>query len=63
MTYAPESFNLLHPTVKEKNFATRENTLFDLDLGAKVTGIVAQFLLHHVTYAPTPCSSCVKRLR
>ena len=30
-----------------------ENTFFDLDLRAKVTQNVAQYLLHHVTYAPT----------
>ena len=31
----------------------QENTLFDLDLGVKVKGNVAQYPLHHVTYAPT----------
>ena len=30
----------------------QENTLFDLDLGAKVTQNVAQYPLHHVIYAP-----------
>ena len=30
----------------------QENTLFDLDLGVKVTRNVAQYPLHHVTYAP-----------
>ena len=30
----------------------QENTLFDLDLGVKVTQNVAQYPLHHVTYAP-----------
>ena len=29
----------------------QENTLFDLDIGVKVTGNVAQFPLHPVTYA------------
>ena len=29
------------------------NTLFDLDLGVKVTQKVAQYLLHHVTYLST----------
>ena len=28
----------------------QENTLFDLDLGVKVTQNVAQYPLHHVTY-------------
>ena len=31
----------------------QENTLFDLDLQVKVTQNVAQYPLHHVTYAPT----------
>ena len=31
----------------------QENTLFDLDLGVKVTGNVIQYPLHHVIYAPT----------
>ena len=30
----------------------QESTLFDLDLGVKVTQNVAQYPLHHVTYAP-----------
>ena len=30
-----------------------ENTLFDLDLGVKVTIDVAQYPLHHVTYSDT----------
>ena len=29
----------------------QENTLFDLDLGVKVTGNIAQYPWHHVTYA------------
>ena len=28
-----------------------ENTLFDLNLGVKVTQVVAQYPLHHVTYS------------
>ena len=31
----------------------QENTLFDLDLGVKVTRNVAQYPLHHVTYPAT----------
>ena len=31
----------------------QENTLFDLDLGTKVTQNVAQYPQHHVTYAPS----------
>ena len=30
----------------------QENVLFDLDVGANVTRNVAQYFLHHVTYAP-----------
>ena len=30
----------------------QENTLYDLDLGVKVTQNVAQYNPHHVTYAP-----------
>ena len=30
-----------------------ENTLFDLDLGVKITQDVALYLLHHVTYSDT----------
>ena len=52
-----QSFKLLHPTVKEK-MHLQENTLFELDLGAKVTGNVVQFPLHHVTYAPTSKLLC-----
>ena len=31
----------------------QENSIFDLDLGVKVTRNVAQYPLHHVTYSPT----------
>ena len=30
----------------------QENTLFDLDVGVKVTHKVAQYPLHYVTYTP-----------
>ena len=46
------SLLLLHPVVKDK-MHIQENTLFDLDLGVKVTGNVTQCPLHYVTYAPT----------
>ena len=36
MTFAPAKFDLLKLTVKEK-IQLQENTLFDLDLGVKVT--------------------------
>ena len=47
-----QNLMLLHPMVKEE-MHLQENTLFDLDLGVKVTWNVAQCPLHHVSYAPT----------
>ena len=54
MTYALAKLVLIHPMVKEK-MHLQENTLFDLDLGVKVTRNVAHCPLHvhHVSYAPT----------
>ena len=43
-----QRLKLLHLKVKER-MHLQENTLFDL--GVKVTRIVAQYPLHHVTYA------------
>ena len=51
VTYAPAKFDVAHPMVKEK-INLQENTLFDLDLGVKVTLNVAQYPQHNVTYAP-----------
>ena len=45
-----QRLKLLRPTVKEQ-MHLQENTVFDLDLGIKVTQDVAQHPLHHVTYA------------
>ena len=47
-----QSLILLHPMVKEK-MHIQENTLFDFDLCVKVIQNVAQYPLHHVTYALT----------
>ena len=47
-----QSLKLLRQTVKEE-IQLQENTIFDLDLGVKVTRNVAQYPLHHVTYSPT----------
>ena len=50
-----QSLKLLRPKVEEMHL--KENTVFDLgikvvfDLGVKVTENIAQYLLHHVTYA------------
>ena len=46
-----QSLKLLRPTVKEEMFL-QENTLYDLDLGVKVTFNVAQYSPHYVIYAP-----------
>ena len=46
-----QNLMLLHPMVKEK-MHLQENTLFELDLGVKVTQNVAKYPRHHVTYAP-----------
>ena len=51
MTYAHVRFEVASLLVKEE-MHLQENTLFDLDFGAKVTQNVAQYPLHHVTYAP-----------
>ena len=45
-----QRLKLLRPKVMEQ-MHFQENTVFDLDLGTKVTQDVAQHPLHHVTYA------------
>ena len=45
-----QRLKLLRPMVKEQ-MHFQEHTVFDLDLGVKVTRNVAQHLFHHVTYA------------
>ena len=52
MTFAPEKFEVATSNSFEK-MHLQESTLFDLDLQVKVTLNVAQYLIHHVTYAPT----------
>ena len=47
--YSFPKFDAATLTVKEMHL--QENTVFDLDLGVKVTQDVTQYLLHHVTYA------------
>ena len=42
---------LLQKLLEEKHL--QENSIFDLDLGVKVTQNVAQYPLHHVTYPAT----------
>ena len=47
-----QNLKLLLPKVYKK-MHVQENTLFDLDLGVKVTRNVTQYPLHHVIYAST----------
>ena len=47
-----QSLKLINPKVWEE-MHLQENTLFELDLGVKVTQNVTQYPLHHVTYAAT----------
>ena len=52
MIFAPAKFEVAMPnSFGEKHL--QESTLFDLDLQVKVTLNVAQYPLHHVTYALT----------
>ena len=44
-----QRLKLLRPTVKEQ-MHLKENTVFDLDRGTKVTKDDAQYPLRHVTY-------------
>ena len=46
-----QNLKLLRSTDKEK-MDLQEKTLYDLDLGVKVTQNVAQYHPNHVTYAP-----------
>ena len=46
-----QNLKLLLPKVYEMH--SQENTIFDLDLGDKVTQNVTQYPLHHVMYAST----------
>ena len=39
----------------------QESTLYDLDLGVKVTQIVAQYHPHHVTYAPENFENAISK--
>ena len=47
-----QSLRLLPLTVSEE-MHLNGNTVFDLDLGVKVTQDIAQYPLHHVTYSDT----------
>ena len=46
-----QSLKFLRPTVKEE-MHLQETTLYDLDLGVKVTYNVAQYSPYHEKYAP-----------
>ena len=47
-----QSLKLLRQEVKEE-MHLQVNSIFDFDLGIKVTPNVAQYPLHHVTYSAT----------
>ena len=48
MTYAPAEFEVASFNSLGK-LDLQENTLYDLDLGVKITQIVAQYHPHHMT--------------
>ena len=48
--FSYKSLKLLRQKMDEE-IHLQENTLFNLDLGVKITGNVVQYPLHHVTYA------------
>ena len=52
MTYTSTKFEIAMSKGLGEDAFTR-NTLFDLDLGVKVTQNVAKYALHHVTYSTT----------
>ena len=52
MTYAPTVFEVTTSKALGGKAFTR-NSIFDLDLGIKVTQNVAQYPLHHVTHPAT----------
>ena len=47
-----QSLKLLRQKLKEEKHL-QENSIFDLDLGVKVTQNVAQYPLHYVTFSAT----------
>ena len=55
-----QGLRFLCPTVHEE-MHLQENTLFDLDLGVKVSQNVAQYLLHHVTYLGTKFEAAMSK--
>ena len=52
MTFSATKFEVATSKVEEE-MHLQENSIFDLDLGVKVTQNVAQYPLHHVTYTAT----------
>ena len=52
MTYAPTELEVTTSKALGGETFTR-NSIFDLDLGVKVTQNVAQYPLHHVNYSAT----------
>ena len=52
VTYAPTEFEVTTSKALGGE-AFKRNSIFDLDLGVKVTQNVAQYPLHHVTFSAT----------
>ena len=52
MTYSATKFEVAL-SYRLREIHLKENTLFDLDLGVKITRNVAQYPLYHVTYSAT----------
>ena len=57
MTYPPAKFEVATSKSLGEDAFTRK-TLFDLDPKVNITQNVAQYPLHHVTYAPAKFCSC-----
>ena len=53
MPYAAANFEAATSKGLGGDAFTEKNTLFDLDLGVKVTCDVSKYPLHHVTYSDT----------
>ena len=53
MTYAPTNFEVATSnSLGEVTFTRKYSLTFDLDIGANVTHVFAQYPLHHVAYSP-----------
>ena len=53
MTYAHTEFEVTPSKALGGEAFTQENSIFEFDLGVKITQNVSQYPLHHVTYPAT----------